>query len=191
MASLRASIPLFLALYWQAAHFVFLFSRFNSLEDANPSGPLAPLHGMMSFKMTSPCSVCVFVLCVWARVTLHTLPPPLRPTALILPSKRRCCSTHTSATVSQTAVLAQVLTKSRVKERERDRCALPGRQNTHTHAHTVTHTHSHTQKKEARWCLEWWCDVRQRKKCGGVMSAQGGDGLWGASRFNYTTLLLL
>lgn len=22
---------------------------FNSLEDANPSGPLAPLHGMMSF----------------------------------------------------------------------------------------------------------------------------------------------
>ena len=36
-------------------------SRFNSLEDANPSGPLAPLHGMMSFQMTSPCSVCVFV----------------------------------------------------------------------------------------------------------------------------------
>lgn len=25
------------------------FALFNSLEDANPSGPLAPLHGMMSF----------------------------------------------------------------------------------------------------------------------------------------------
>lgn len=45
------SIPLFFLNSQDSISFTafFLLSPFNSLEDANPSGPLAPLHGMMSF----------------------------------------------------------------------------------------------------------------------------------------------
>lgn len=61
-------------------------------------------------------------------------------------------------TISQTAVLAQVLAESRARRIEGDGHGLPGRQK------------HFTTKKEASWSLEQpWCDVRAEKgewRCG-------------------------